>query len=334
MGVFDGHGSNNDDLLAPSQNRESARGGEDEGYYGGNGGYVDYSGKSGGYTGGWDYTENGIPIPKDKAAYQASIRAVPSARAQDVNRYRGLGEAAANRGTYQIDYGDAREHMWESEAVRGSQSDALNLARAAAMGGQPSQAQLLGQQMTQQSLDAQMAGAASARGGSLAQAAAMRQAQVGSAQFQQQAIQQGLAARAAEMAHARDAYMGGASTMRGMDFQAAGQYSQMAQQQAQLEMAQRQLNQQGQMGYEQMAIGVNNSSAALDMQRQALRQGDWQFAQQQSAAERDRTERKIGAVVSAGSAGYGQYLTSQSGKSDGGGGGDNSGGGIDRNNPY
>ena len=168
-------------------------------------------------------------------------------------RYQGLGAAAGARQAYQPDYQYAAQSRQMAGQSRDQQGQALALQMDAARGNAPSRAEILGRQNIDQGLQAQMAGAASARGGPLAQAAAMRQAQTNAAAQQQQGTQQLSAMRAEEMAGARNAAMAGASGMRAGDQQGQALDLQTTQQWAQNEQAQRQLNQQGQMGYEQMA---------------------------------------------------------------------------------
>lgn len=193
---------------------------------------------------------------------------------QDVNRYRTMGGLAGQREAYQLDYGQANADRAQAQGARNDQSTAMNLTRQAAMGNAPSRAELMGRQMISNSLDAQMAAAASARGGALAQAGAMTAARQNAAQAQQQGMNDLAALRADEMARAREAYAGQAGAMRGQDYQAAAQAAQMAQSQGQIEMGQRDLNQRAQMGYEQMGLDVNH-------------------AQQQGALERYRIDRDV-----------------------------------------
>lgn len=193
---------------------------------------------------------------------------------QDVNRYRGMGNQAAQREAHQIDYGQANADRSQAQGARNEQSAALNMTRQAAMGNAPSRAELMGRQMIGNSLDAQMAAAASARGGALAQAGAMTAARQDAAQFQQRGMNDLAALRADEMARAREAYASQAGAMRGQDYQGAAQAAQMSQAQGQIEMGQRGLNQQAQMGYEQMGLDVNR-------------------AQQQGALERYRIDADV-----------------------------------------
>lgn len=189
-----------------------------------------------------------------------------------------LGDVAANRGAYQPGMGQA-------DQSRGAQTDSLGMARAAAMGQAPSQAEALGSNMIGQSLQSQLAGAASARGGSMAQAAATRQAQQGAAAFQQQGVNNLAGMRAQEMATARDQYGQQAGAVRGQDLSTAGLYSQN-------ENTQRALNQQGQLGFNGQAIDIDKANAANSVQQYGIDSQNWQ-AQQNLGAARQRQESDI-----------------------------------------
>jgi|GEM_PF-2759751 len=193
--------------------------------------------------------------------------------AQDANRYRNLGVAAANRQAYQQNFDAANSDRNNAAYARLNQQDAVRLQQEAAYGQAPSAAQSLSRNMLDQSLQAQMAGAASARGGSLAQAAAMRGAAQQAGAMQQQGMNQIGAMRAQEMAQARDAYMGAASQLRGQDYQSQALAQQQAGMQQQSELAQRQMNQQAQMGYEQMGWNTQNAQLGADMQKYGTDQG-------------------------------------------------------------
>lgn len=201
---------------------------------------------------------------------------------QDSNRYRGLGQAAAQRQAYQNDWSRANGYALQAQDARGSQMDALSLQQQAANGQAPSAAQSLSRNMLDQSLQAQMAGAASARGGSLAQAAAMRGASQQAGAMQQQGMNQIGALRAQEMAQARDAYSHGAGAVRGQDFAAQGLAQQQQGMDMQSELAQRQMNQQAQMGYEQMGWNTQNADLNASLTRYGIDTGS-----NNQAADRD-----------------------------------------------
>jgi len=193
---------------------------------------------------------------------------------QNANRARQMGSQWGGQGAYQQHFGRANE-------ARGQQMGALALTRDAAMGKAPSQAEILGHSMVNDSLNAQLAGAASARGGPAAQAAAMRQAQMGAAAFQQQGANNIAAMRAGEMANARDAYAAQAGNLRSGDLSQVGMRTQN-------EQFQRGLNAQQRLGYEQMANGLDVQQAQLNQQGN---QFDQTLAQRQSEYDRDLSDK-------------------------------------------
>lgn len=246
----------------------------------------------------YEYTKYQGGGLNDPGGYRTMKR--PAQSVEDVQRYQGMGAAAAQRGAYQLDYAAANRDRSNAEFARDAQVDATSLQRQAAYGQAPSRAEILGRQMAGQSLDAQMAGAASARGGPLAQAAAMRSAAGGAGAFQQQSINQLSALRADEMARARDAYFSSASGIRAGDYTGADQAARMAQAQGQMELAQRQLNQQGQMGYEQMGFNVNDAALRAGLEREKIKQGIYQHNDLMAQGEADREQRERAAWMNAG----------------------------------
>lgn len=194
----------------------------------------------------------------------------------DAARSQAMGAAASQRAAYQAD-------TTYNDAARNSQNTALTYMGRAMAGQEPSRAEIAGRQALDQSLNNQLAGAASARGGALGQAAAMRQAQINAGYQQAQGLQTLAANRAAEMAQARQDYGQMATAMRGNELQNMGQMSQN-------ELAQRQLNQQAQMGYEQMGQTSNIQQAQTDLGVAGINANNWQSwqNQQQIQAGEDR----------------------------------------------
>lgn len=215
-------------------------------------------------------------------------------------RYQGLGESAARRAAYQANYAGYDQAMKQGQQSRAAQGDALSLQRNAAYGNAPSQAQILGRNMLDQSMDAQMSMAASARGGSLAQAAAQRQAANSMAAQQQQGVNQLSALRAQEMAQARGEYMAGASGMRGQDYGAAGLGLQKSGQELQNEQFQRGLNQQGQQHYEDMGLRAQEDQQQADMQAAQLDAANYQNQTHLDAHSQDRETGLIASLAGAG----------------------------------
>lgn len=275
--------------------------------------------------------EYGIPTPYGGADWTKAVNDAQqtSGQAVDVARYRDLGQQAQGRSAPIIQYGDAYQNLGNSNDAlgesanlrnyaldtRNAQGDALRLQAQAAYGNAPSQAQMLGRNLIDQSLQAQLAGASSARGGAMAQAAAMRQASQGAASMQQQGVNNLSALRAQEMATARDAYQQGAYGIRAQDYQGsamanaaagqygqnAAQYAQMQQQQALLEMQQRQLNDSGQQFYEGLGWNTNNAALNAGMNNAGnAMQGD--MNRQQIAMQQQQANQQFwAAMASAGS---------------------------------
>lgn len=234
-----------------------------------------------------------------------------------------LAGAAANRAAYQTDYGQYNGAMMQSQQARGSQQDALGMMRQAALGNVPSAAQIQGNQMINQSLQAQMAGAASARGGSLAQAAAMHNAANGAAAFQQQGIGQLSALRAQETSNALGAYAGQTNALRGADFQGAGINLQQNAQDLQNQQFQRELNDKTQFGYDQTAAQLQADQLQGQNQANQINSSNWQH---QTDLDTHHVDRSVGLGSAIAGLG-GSTLAAGLGASGGGGGGGGSGGG-------
>ena len=192
-----------------------------------------------------------------------------SGRQDAVDHLSGLAGAAAAQQAYQNDYSQADKFAGLGQNARGYEQNALGLASETARGNNL-QSMALGQGMLQQGLQAQQAGAASTRGGSLAAAAAMRQQAAGQGAYEAQGSTMLRAQQAAEMANGRDMYQQQAGAMRAGDAQAQGLDQSQAIQQMQNELQQRQLGQKGQMGYDSLAQDVNigASNAALGQHEQ------------------------------------------------------------------
>lgn len=218
----------------------------------------------------------------------------PSSDQVELQRYRGLGEAAANRQAYQVDFGRAQADRANSLQARGQQVDALGLQQQAAAGNAPSRAAIMGNQMAGQSLETTLGAGAGARG--LGAAAAQSMAMRGQGAMQLGGMQQMAGLRSQEMQDARGQYMAGASGIRAGDYANQAMSQQQAEAQAQSENAQRRLNQGAQMGYEQ--AGLNVEQAQLDAStRLAAAQNAENAAQQ---AEHDARNARAMKVYQAG----------------------------------
>jgi hypothetical protein len=338
-------------MLNPGGNDFDAMGrGDERGVWGGRAAH------RGTYTGEWvkDPNNASVPMPANREQYVRETAFSPSARELDVNRYREQGGVLSGRAPINLNYAGANQslsnaggalenasgyigsgkaalssgHQDRANATqaRGLQSQGLDLQWGAATGAAPSRAEVLGRNMIDQSLQAQAAGAAGARGGPLAQIAAQRQVQQGAAGFQAQGMNQLSALRADEMERARAGYMQGASNMRGQDYQGvqsavgmsgaygnlgaqqagvAGQYTGigqtqagMAQAQGQMGMQQRALNQAGQLDYERMAWDTNNAAMNSGLARSGLEQQNYWNAKSNDLAEDQLTQQYVAAGLS------------------------------------
>jgi hypothetical protein len=303
--------SGNDDVFAKDSfnGQRDLDGGDSPDVWGGHAGRMDDSGYTGGY-----HTQDGIPgMPNDPAAYRRAKKWSKSGRQEDVDRYRQMGADAANRPGVHLEYGTSdqfsgqgRQNLNYGTDDRGRQEVAANVMQSAAMGEAPSRAELLGRGLINQSLQSQLAGAASARGGPLAQMAAQRQVQNGAAAFQQQGTTQLAALRADEMERARSAWGQQLGQMRGQDYQGAGAANalaqteaQKAQAQGQIDMQQRQLNQSGQLAYEGLGFDVNKATLQGALGTRQIDSGENQFDRQMDQASKDRDQRMIGAATGA-----------------------------------
>lgn len=145
------------------------------------------------------------------------------AAAEDINRYRGLADAAQGRGPNYDAMGGSYNDL--GLQARNSQQDALGMYRNAAMGLGPSAAQ----SQFQQGLDASgrqaMSMAAGARGGPMARAAAMRMGMQQSAGMNQMGAAQAAQLRAQEQQAAMQGYAGLGSQIRTGDMNAQQGYT-------------------------------------------------------------------------------------------------------------
>jgi hypothetical protein len=249
---------------------------------------------------------NGLSPEQRAAGMQIAGNAMGEA-----DRLQKQGRRMDGRRAYRQDWTESDAYGQQAQGARDTQLDAVNLAQAAAYGNAPSAAQSLGQNMLDQSLQAQMAGAASARGGALAQAAAARGAASQAGVMQMQGANQLAAMRAQEMAQARGDYSQMAGQMRGQDFQAQQIAQQKVAARTQNQQFQRSLNQQGQMGYEGMAQGVYGQQLGANVQvtgmeaqaEQAELQRQWQSRENEKSFWRNLGGQVVGGI--AGGAAFG-----------------------------
>lgn len=206
---------------------------------------------------------------------------------QDVARYRNMGAAGPNYASIDPTQTDASRAyqvggLNAMQGAMGNTADAMGLARSAAMGQQPSAAEIYGGKMIDDSINSQMAMANSARGGPGAIAAAQRAAAFQGAQTQQAGTRDLAALRANEMSDARNQY----GNMTNIYGQQAGAYGQQANAirgadynqaygQAQLDNSALDRAQQNQQYYEGMGWNTNNAALQANMAKQKEDQQAW-----------------------------------------------------------
>jgi hypothetical protein len=117
-----------------------------------------------------------------------------------------------------------------AEGSRVAAADALGQLRSAALGQQPSAAEIQEKRGVSDAMHAQLAAAAGARGGAYAQAAAQQQAVSAGADIQSRGVADAASIRANEMAQARGAYSGAANQLYGTAGQLGLGYEQIGDQ--------------------------------------------------------------------------------------------------------
>lgn len=224
-----------------------------------------------------------------------------------VGRYQGMGADAAGRQGVQVgDQGQLQDYA-QSQQSRGATSDALGMARQAALGQAPSVAAIQQQQGLNDSIQSQMAMAASARGGAMGQMAAQRNAANVGGQMQQQGVNAAAALRANEMANARGQYGSLATQQRAQDLSSRQGSAQQAQYQANLEDSQRGRNDAAQSGYEGMASGIVSGNQEAQAGNQTLQAN----VNQQRHEARAKT---VGGIINGASAAAGAISSDERGK--------------------
>lgn len=233
-------------------------------------------------------------------AYGFGDENIGGGRRDETARYQGIGAVAAKRKAYEADFGKAIADENRSQQMRNAQEAGLNNMRAAAMGGAPSQAAILGNQAAGQSLEQQMAAGAGARGG-MGAAAAQMQAARGVGGQQLGAMGQYAGMRGNEMQHAQQAYGMGAGQMRQGDYTQQALAQQRAEAQARAENTQRELNQAAQMGYEQMGVRNNQAQSEAELRRMGIASKENDTKDRREDAEQGRVGKWIkGGVQAAG----------------------------------
>ncbi len=201
------------------------------------------------------------------------------------NRYQGLGAQWANMQAPGTDYSAGNRYMGMSDQARGNQAETYGMYRDAALGNGPSVAALQQQRGMQDAMASQLALQAGARGASgLAQAG--YNAAGNTAALQRGGAMDASMLRAQEIANARAGMGGMANSMRQGDYQGAGMMDQRTQYGANLAMQQRQLGQQGQLGFEGMGYNTRMGQLGANQNYENLLFG--QYNNQQNINQRSR----------------------------------------------
>lgn len=207
----------------------------------------------------------------------------PGGAEQDVNRLRGMGEAAQQRQGAQIDntqYDAARQQEIASRIAQqgiGQQFGRVISGAAPSVAGAQQNAGL------SSNMRAQLAGAAGARGAGqvgLAQSVAAGQGANNAAQM----IGQAATSRANETSNAFGGQMNMQAEMRAQDLQRAGLSADQAYKQAQIEQQQRAYNDQQQLSFEQLGNQVAAQQLAAN---QMAEQHNANVAAANAQAQRD-----------------------------------------------
>jgi hypothetical protein len=217
----------------------------------------------------------------------------------DQDRYRRMAEEAAKRGTYQNDYGQADKWAKFGEGSRQNEQNAIDLSRGVATNGdQISQA--LGRRTLAQGANAQVAGARSARGGSLAAGSALMTQQRGQAGYMQRGGQALAAQRADDMARGRGEYMAATTGMRAGDVEAQRLNQQQALAQGENELARRGGNDTLENGLEDLRFGVLSAEQKAGLKRAQTGAGIYTNQLDVERMANERNAKNIGSALDAG----------------------------------
>lgn len=199
----------------------------------------------------------------------------------------GLNQAALGREQYGRDAQGRQGVVMDNtlgDQSRGDQYAALSEIQRAALGQQPSVAQLQMRQGLDQTIRNNAALAGAARGQS-ALALANQNAMVNNAMASQGIAGQMGVLRAQEMADARNAWMAGAGQIRGMD-------EGRAQTQAGLDAQQRALNDQMTLGMYGQGAGLRQGAVDARTAANAQAIAEWQYMDQMAQTEAGNKQRE------------------------------------------
>jgi len=226
-----------------------------------------------------------------------------SGRAQDERRYRGMGNEAANRDAYQLDYGKGNVDRAAQQRSRSAQAQAVGALGYAARGEAPSRAVIQGQSMVDATLEGQMAAQGGAKGVG-GQGASQRLAARTAGQQQLGVADQLGGMRSNELTAARNLYGQGAGQLRQGDYSEQNLSQQRAKARAASELGQRQLNQAEQLDYERMAFDTNAGAMNAGLKEEERAAGIYTNALAREGRDKDAMAQMFkGAVHTAGDLG-------------------------------
>lgn len=209
-------------------------------------------------------------------------------RARDVNRLRGIADAAPKREAFAMNYAGGDADRARADATRANQGVAAGMLAGAARGEAPSGAVIRGQGASDDSFGAALGAQAGAKGGVANQAAAATAGNRAAASHQLGVASSLGGARSNELTSARGAYSQGTNAMRTGDFQQQALDQQRQRAGLANEMSQRELNQGRQLGYEGLGydVNVNAMNAALKNEDRAAGLAGAALARETQQADR------------------------------------------------
>lgn len=224
------------------------------------------------------------------------------------DRYRALGDPrdglVEKNPAVALQFGKAEANEAQSLASRGQQTDALGQLRNAAQGNAPSEAAVLGNAVAGQSIQDAMRAQGGARTAA-AQGAAGSNAIRGMQATQQAGIGGYAGMRSGEIGSSLDQYNSGAGAIRTQDYGNQGLAQQRADEIAKNELANRDLQQRRQMGYERLAYGATADDLANNVRMEGLATQSYLGQKQREADSKANNMADAGAAMSVVGKGFG-----------------------------
>lgn len=218
-----------------------------------------------------------------------------SGRAEDVDRYKGMAQDAANRSAYQIDYAKADRERALAAQARGRQSVAAGMLGQAALGNAPSEAAIRQNSAMDQGLASSLSGMGGARVGN--QSTFANRAMAANAANNIGVANHFTGARSDELARDLSGYTGAGKAIRGGDLTAQGLVQDRQRHQLQSELAQRGMNQDEQLAYEKMGANVNQAAQDNAIANYAITNKAYEDAQRRDVDKSGFTLNTAGNVA-------------------------------------